>query len=90
MFAQFILTILIFVLAGFGIWKFLVEPMMDKEQEEPEHLKILNEKLEKAELLRSELEAVKQEKDVTSQIVEADAEIEALLSEISYMERKDD
>lgn len=91
MFAHGIIILLILIGGFYAVWKFFLLPIIEKHEEEvPEHVKILNEKLEKAQLLREELEAVKKEKDVTSEIIDADAEIEALIKEIAFMERKDD
>ncbi len=86
---QAIFTILILLGACYAIWKFLIEPRLpdNEDQEQPEHLKILNKKLEELEKLRDEYENVKTEREVTEQLKDLDTQIDLLIKEIRKIEK---
>jgi len=81
--------IITFLLIVGGLWlvvKYLIFPRLPEEQPIPEHVKILEDKLEKLQEMREEYDSVKMEKDVTSQIKAIDDEIESLIQEIKTIE----
>ena len=83
---QAILTFLILLGGCFLVWKFVISPRIPDEPNEPDHMKILEDKLEKLEEIRAEYESVREEKEVTTQLKEIDEDIENILREIKNIE----
>ena len=86
MLAAKIITLLLLIGGAWLVVKYLIFPRLPEEQPIPEHLKILEGKLEKLQEMRDEYESVKMEKDVTGQMKEIDSEIENLIEEIKNIE----
>lgn len=86
MFAQGIILILIVIGFCYGVWRLIILPRFPVTKEEPDHVKILEEKLEKLQEMKEELESAREEKEVTKEIRDVDDEIEDLIKEIQRIE----
>ena len=86
MFFQGIFTLLLFIGGLWVIWKFLISPYIDDKKQEPEHTKILKEKLEELKAMKQEYEDVKIEVDITERLKGLDAEIEKCIKDIKSIE----
>jgi hypothetical protein len=86
MFAAKIIGILLLVGALWMIVKYLIFPKLPESQKVPEHIEILEEKLERLTALKEELECAKEEKEVTEEMIDLDGEIEVLIEEIKRIE----
>lgn len=81
--------IITFLLIVGGLWlavKYLIFPRLPEEQPVPEHVTVLENKLELLQEMRDEYESVKMERDVSGQIKEIDGEIEELIEQIKNIE----
>lgn len=86
MFAQFIIIILLIIGFLFLVWKVVIEPRVKDEKKEPEHIVILEAKLEKLYEMQEEYESIKEEREVTGQMKVLDEEIDNILEEIKKIE----
>ena len=86
MFAAKIIGILLLVGALWMVVKYLIFPRLPESQKVPEHVDILEEKLERLASLKEELECATEEKEVTKETKQLDREIEELIKEIKDIE----
>ena len=86
MFAAKIIGILLLVGAGWLVVKYLIFPRLPDDKNLPEGVQILQEKLDKLNLMREEYEAALEEKEVTGKMKEIDEEIDRVLEEIKNIE----
>lgn len=86
MFAAKIIGILILIGALWMVVKYLIFPRLPDDKNLPEHIKILEDKLEKLQEMKEELECAKEEKEVTREMKILDSEIEDLIKEIKRIE----
>lgn len=95
MWAQGMITLLLVVAVAYGAWKYIAEPFfLDKyypEDEEPVvDAESLREKIELLEKAKVELELLKDEVDVTSDLLTVNTTIEDLQRKLEKLERGDD
>ena len=86
MFAQGIIGLLILVGFCYLVWKLIIEPRLPNDKDLPEGVQILQEKLDKLNLMREEYEAAIEEKEVTEKMKEIDEEIARVIGEIKNIE----
>lgn len=86
MFAQGIIFLLVAVGFAYLVYKFIIEPRLPDDKNLPEGVQILQEKLDKLNLMREEYEAAIEEKEVTEKMKEIDEEIARVIGEIKNIE----